>query len=91
MAVTFNRVRAAVFGNIRASLWNVNIGATGQSLSVPFHTIESEIADGGGTVASPSSVAIEASIPTPGGNGPITFNYSGGGAQNNVDLLILSR
>jgi len=86
MAVTVNRFRTCQAGSFRLNLMNVSVGATGQSLTTPFHNIEgSPLADGSGTVA------VEASIPTGGGGGPITFNFSGGGAANNVDLLICGK
>jgi len=85
MAVVVNRTRTAVVGDRRWALLNISIGATGQTLSTSYHGIESSIADGSGTVA------IEAGVTTPGGNGPITFNFTGGGSQNNVDFLMIGR
>ena len=85
MAVVVARARSLVAGDRRWMLLNVNIGATGQTLTSPLHDIDQPQADGSGTVA------IEASIPVAGGGGPITFNYSGGGAQNNVDVLVIGR
>lgn len=85
MAVTVTRSRSVVVGDRRWALLNVNISATGQTFATPYHGIEASIADGSGTVA------VEASVSTPGGNGPVTFAFTGGGAQNNVDFLMIGR
>lgn len=84
MAVVVTRSRSNVAGDRRMMLMNVNIGATGQTLASPLHVIDTAIVDGSGSTAVNNSHAT-------GGGGPITFNYTGGGAQNNCDVMIIGR
>lgn len=87
-AVTINRQRLSQFGDRKAKFYQVNIVATGDQLTaaqlIGFRTIDFASADGAGTVAVNTAF-------TAGGGGPITFNYTGGGSQNNVDVLVIGR
>lgn len=87
MAVVVNRARFPVIGDRRWNLLNVSIGATGQTLTTTLHNID-QPQTGGSSVG---GTAIETSIPAAGGGGPITFNYTGGGAQNNVSLIVIGK
>lgn len=84
-AVTITRQRTFVFGNRRVRAFTINIAATGDQLTTAqlqaFRSIDVAQSDGSGTAAVNTSF-------TAGGPGPITFNYTGGGAQNNVDVFI---
>ena len=86
-AVTVVRQRTVVFGDRKVKLLNINIAATGDSYATAnfAHSIDAAIADGSGTVA------VNTQITTAGGPGPVVFNYTGGGAQNNVDVMIIGR
>ncbi len=86
-AVTVVRQRTVVFGDRKVKLLNINIAATGDTFATTnfAHSIDAAIADGG------STTAINAAITTAGGPGPVTFNYSGGGAATNVDVMIIGR
>ena len=86
-AVTVVRQRTVVFGDRKVKLLNINIAATGDSFATTnfAHSIDAALADGGGTVA------VNTSITTAGGPGPVVFNYTGGGAANNVDVMIIGR
>lgn len=85
-AVTVNRQRTSVWGDRRVKLYNINIANTGDTLIVSgvIRSIDNALADASGTVAVQTSF-------TAGGSGPITFNYSGGGGQNNVDVVVIGR
>jgi len=87
MAVVVNRYRTAVVGDRRWRLENVSVGATGQTLATTDHDIDQPQTGGSST----SGTAVNTNIPTAGGGGPITFNYSGGGAQNNMSLIVIGR
>ena len=86
-AVTVVRQRTVVFGDRKVKLLNVNIAATGDTFATTnvMHSIDAAIADANGTTV------VNTSIPAAGGPGPVTFNYAGGGAQNNVDVMIIGR
>lgn len=87
-AVTITRQRTAVFGDRRIRMLIINIAATGDQLTTAqlqaFRAIDVAQADGAGTAAVNTSF-------TAGGPGPITFNYSGGGAQNGVDVFVVGK
>lgn len=87
-AVTIARQRFAIFGDRRVKFFQVNINATGDQLTTAqlqaFRNIDMAIADAAGTVVVNTSF-------TAGGGGPITFNYSGGGSQNTVDVLVIGK
>lgn len=86
-AVTVVRQRTEVWGSRKVKLLNINIANTGDTFATLnfAHSIDIAIADASGTVV------VNTQIPAAGGPGPITFNYAGGGAQNNVDVLIVGR
>lgn len=86
-AVTVVRQRTVVFGDRKVKLLNVNIAATGDSYDTKnvMHSIDAALADGSGTTV------VNTQITTAGGPGPVVFNYTGGGAQNNVDVMIIGR
>lgn len=87
-AVTITRQRLSDFGDRKVKFFQVNINATGDQLTAlqlsAFRNIDVAIADGN------STTAINTSF-TAGGTGPVTFNYSGGGSQNTVDVLVIGR
>ena len=85
MAETTTRRRDAIFGDHRARMSSLNITVSPTSVTSRFHCIDNVTMQGSGTVG------VTASVPVPGGNGPITYTYSGGGAQNAVGLLLLTR
>ena len=86
-AVTVVRQRTEVWGARKVKLLNINIANTGDSYAtINFvHSIDVAFADASGTVA------VNTQITTAGGPGPVVFNYAGGGAQNNVDVMIIGR
>jgi len=83
-AVTVNRRRYAVFGQKRAILLNINIVTTGDTFdpSGTIHALDVALSD------SSTTTAVNTSF-TAGSKGPIAFNFTGGGSQNNVDVLVL--
>ena len=83
-AVTVNRRREAILGSKRTLLLNVSINATGDSFdpSGAMHAVDVALADASGTTVVNTSF-------TAGSKGPITFQYTGGGSQSNVDVMIL--
>lgn len=87
-AVTITRQRFSIFGDRRVKMYQVNIANTGDQLTTAqltaFRNIDIALADAAGTVVVNTSF-------TAGGGGPITFNYSGGGAQNTVDVLVVGK
>lgn len=87
-AVTITRQRLSNFGDRKVKFFVVNIASTGDQLTAlqlsAFRNIDVSIAD------SNTSTAVNTSL-TVGGAGPITFNYSGGGSQNGVEVLVIGR
>lgn len=85
-AVIITRQRTSVWGDRRVKLMTVNIAATGDTLVTSgfFRSIDNALCDAAGTVVVNSSFTV-------GGSGPVTFNYTGGGAQNNVDVVLIGR
>lgn len=86
-AVTVVRQRTVVFGDRKVKLMNINIANTGDSFATTnfAHSIDAALADASGTTV------VNTQITTAGGPGPVVFNYTGGGAQNNVDVVIFGR
>lgn len=87
-AVTITRQRLAIMGDRRVKFFVVNIANTGDQLTTTqlnaFRAIDISIADANSTTVVNTSL-------TQGGPGPITFNYSGGGAQNTVEVLVIGK
>ena len=83
-AVIINRRRESVFGSKRAILLNVNVTNTGDTFdpSNAMRALDVALADAAGTTVVNTTF-------TAGTKGPITFTSSGGGSQNNVDVLII--
>lgn len=86
-AVTVNRQRTVIFGDRRVKLLNINIAATGDTFTLTniMHSIDAAFADGSST-----TIAVNTSF-TVGSGGPVSFVYTGGGAQTNVDVMIIGR
>jgi hypothetical protein len=86
MAVTITRQRTSVWGDRRIKLLTVNIDLSGNTLVTSgfMRSLDNVLCDSSTTVAVNSSF-------TAGGAGPVTFNYSGGGAQTNVDVVLIGR
>jgi hypothetical protein len=84
-AVTVNRQRTAVFGDRRVKLMNISIANDQDTLVTSgfMRSLEIALADGSGTTVVNTSFTV-------GGAGPITFRTTGG-AQNNVDLMLIGR
>jgi uncharacterized membrane protein len=85
-AVTITRQRTSVWGDRRIKMLTINIANTGDTLVVSNYVrnLDNVLCDAAGTVVVNSSF-------TAGGPGPVTFNYSGGGAQNAVDVVVIGR
>jgi hypothetical protein len=86
-AVTVVRQRTVVFGDHKVKLMNINIATSGDTFATTnfAHSIDAAFADASGTTV------VNTQITTAGGPGPVVFNYTGGGAQNNVDVMIIGR
>lgn len=87
-AVTITRQRFSILGDRRTKFFQINIANTGDQLTAAqltaFRSIDTALADANSTVAVNTSYTV-------GAGGPITFNYSGGGAQNTVDVFVVGK
>jgi len=83
-AVTVVRRRNSILGSKRALLLNVNVANTGDTFDPQnvMRAVDVALADA-------SSTTVVNTTFTAGTKGPIIFTYTGGGAQSNVDVLVI--
>lgn len=83
-AVTVVRRRNTILGSKRGLLLNVNAANTGDTFdpSQVMRAVDIAVADGS------TSTVVNTTF-TAGTKGPIAFTYAGGGAQSNIDVLVV--